>query len=368
MFLIASCSHKENQPAQTAEKITINENKVVLTEAQYKSASIELSKPTLKSISSIIKLTGKIDVPPQNMVSVSMPLGGYLKSTNLLPGMHVNKGEVIATLEDQQYIQLQQDYLTCKSKLKYAEGEYLRQKELNASKASSDKVFQQAEMEFSNQKITLTALSEKLKLININPSSLTASTISKSIHLYATINGFVSRVNVNIGKYVNASDVLFELVNPDDIHLNIKVFERDLDKLSIGQSVITYSNNAASKKHLCKIILISKDLTAERTADVHCHFEDYDKTLLPGMYMNAEVNVASNNSLTIAEEAIVNFEGKDYVFVATANRQFEMKEVQTGIKEKGFIELINATAIANMPVVIKGAYTLLMALKNKSEE
>ncbi len=368
MFLIASCSHKENQPAQPAEKIPINENKVVLTEAQYKSAGIELSKPTLKSISSIIKLTGKIDVPPQNMVSVSMPLGGYLKSTNLLPGMHVNKGEVIATLEDQQYIQLQQDYLTCKSKLKYAEGEYLRQKELNASKASSDKVFQQAEMEYSNQKITLTALSEKLKLININPSSLTASSISKSIHLYATINGFVSRVNVNIGKYVNASDVLFELVNPDDIHLNIKVFERDLDKLSIGQSVTTYSNNAPSKKHLCKIILISKDLTAERTADVHCHFEDYDKTLLPGMYMNAEVNVASNNSLTIAEEAIVNFEGKDYVFVATANRQFEMKEVQTGIKEKGFIELINGTAIANTPIVTKGAYTLLMALKNKSEE
>jgi cobalt-zinc-cadmium efflux system membrane fusion protein len=136
------------------------------------------------------------------MVSISVPLGGYLKSTKLLPGMKVKKGEVIANIEDQQYIQLQQDYLTAKSKLSYIEKEYQRQKELNQSKASSDKVFQETETTYQGQKILVKSLSEKLRLISINPDKLDENNLSRSINLYAPIDGFVSTVNVNIGKYV----------------------------------------------------------------------------------------------------------------------------------------------------------------------
>ena len=167
--------------------------------------------------------------------------------------MKVKKGEIIATIEDQQYIQLQQEYLTIKSKLNYAENEYNRQKELNQSKASSDKVFQQTEMEYKTQKISLSALAEKLRLININPENLNESILSRSINVYSSIDGFVSKVNVNIGKYVNPSDVLFELINPEDIHLNLTVFEKDLDKLSIGQKLLAYNNNQPDKKHLAKL-------------------------------------------------------------------------------------------------------------------
>ncbi|MEO8762420.1 MAG: efflux transporter periplasmic adaptor subunit, partial [Bacteroidia bacterium] len=129
------------------------ENLVSLTPAQFKSANIRLGKPEIKIISSTIKVNGKIDVPPQNIISVSIPLGGYLKSTQLLPGMHIAKGEVIATMEDIQYIQLQQEYLSAKAKLTYLEAEYVRQKELNETKASSDKVSQQTQMDYTMQKI-----------------------------------------------------------------------------------------------------------------------------------------------------------------------------------------------------------------------
>ena len=107
-----------------------------------------------------------------------MPLGGYLKSTHLLPGMYVKKGEVIATMEDQQYIQLQEAYLVTKSNLEYAASEYNRQKELYETKSSSEKVFQQARMEYDNQKIALRALAEKMELIHLNPEKLTENNIS----------------------------------------------------------------------------------------------------------------------------------------------------------------------------------------------
>ena len=366
-LVVASCGGTKSEATETVAAI---ETTVTLNEAQYKSANLVTGKLEKREISTVLKLNGKIDVPPQNMVSVSTPFGGFLKSTKLLPGMHVKKGEVLATMEDQQYIQLQQEYLTVKSKLSYAENEYNRQKELNQSKASSDKVFQQTEMDYKTQRISLSALAEKLRLININPDNLNESNLSRSINVYSSIDGFVSKVNVNIGKYVNPSDVLFELINPEDIHLNLAVFEKDLDKLSIGQKLLAFNNNQPDKKHPCEIILISQDLSSDRSADVHCHFEDYDKTLLPGMYMNAEVEIKLQNALSINEDAIVSHEGKDYVFVEKGNRQFEILEVKKGVTENNFSEIntVDGKDILNASIVTKGAYSLLMQLKNKSEE
>lgn len=363
--MLFSCGGKTTE--QPAAKETTN-NIVTLNAAQLKSAGIETGTAIQKNISSIIKLNGTIDVPPQNMVSISMPLGGYLKSTKLLPGMYVKKGEVIATMEDQQYIQLQQDYLTAKSKLDFIQAEYDRQKELNQSQASSDKVFQQTQMDLNTTKINIRALAEKLSLIHINPDRLSENMLSKSVSIFSPIDGFVSKVNVNIGKYVNPADILFELVNPTDIHLNLKVYEKDLNKLVIGQKVIAYTNNEPQKKHSCEIILISRDLSAERTADIHCHFEEYDKTLLPGMYMNAEIAVTNNNAFVIPEDAVVISEGQPYVFEAIGPDKFQLTAAETGIKENGFIELKNAELFKDKKLVTKGAYTLLMALKNKPEE
>lgn len=366
VLLLYACGSKQTAE-QTTDNAIVNETVITLTDAQLKNTQLEIGKLEQRNISSIIKVNGKIDVPPQNMVSVSMPLGGYLKTTKLLTGMRVGKGEIIATMEDLQYIQLQQEYLTAKSKLVFAEAEFNRQKELNQSKATSDKVFQQAQMDYNTQKIALSALSEKLKLINVNPQGLSENNLSKAVNIYSPIDGFVSRVNVNIGKYVNPADILFELVNTSDIHLNIKVFEKDLEKLSIGQKVMAY-NNQSDKKHPCEIILISQDLSSERTAEVHCHFLEYDKTLLPGMYMNADIEVKSNHVLTLPEDAIVNFEGKEYVFINDKGKEYTLTEVKTGSKENGFIEILGGEKISQKSVVTKGAYTLLMKLKNKSEE
>jgi membrane fusion protein, heavy metal efflux system len=367
IVILVACGKKNTNEQKTIGNST-SENIVTLTDAQSQLAKIELGKLSTQSLSSIVKINGKIDVPPQNMVSVSMPLGGYLKSSKLLPGMHISIGEVIATMEDQQYIQLQQEYLTTKSKLDFYETEYLRQKELNQSKASSDKIFQQTKMEFTTHKIALSALAEKLKLININPKTLSENNLSKSVNIYSPINGFVSKVNVNIGKYVNPADILFELVNPDDIHLNLKVFEKDVNQLFIGQKVVAFTNHQQDKKYNCEIILISKDLSSDRTVDVHCHFEKYDKTLLPGMYMNAEIELINNSSLAINEDAIVNFEGKDYVFISQDKNQFQLVEVEKGLANKGFIEIKNSETFSTKQIVTKGAYTILMKMKNKSNE
>jgi membrane fusion protein, heavy metal efflux system len=298
-----------------------------------------------------------------------VPLGGYLKTTQLLPGMRVKKGEVIAVMQDQQYIQLQQDYLTAKAKIGFLENEYKRQKELNQSQASSDKVYQQAESDYRTQRVLLTSLAAKLQLAGININKINETNISGSINIYSPIDGYITKVNVNVGKYVSPTDVLFELINPTDIHLNLKVFEKNLDKLYIGQKLITYTNNNPEKKYSCEILLIGKDLSMEGNTEVHCHFEQYDKTLVPGTYMNAEIEVKNNQALGLPSEAIVRFEGKQYVYLVKSNSQFEMLEVMVGEIENGYTEILLPpnSNLTGADFVTKGAYSLLMMMKNKAD-
>lgn len=366
LFLIVSCTSK-NETSVGSDSLSL-ENAVTLSAEQYKNAGIAIGKIEQKSISRILKVNGRIDVPPQNMISVSVPMGGYLRHTKLLPGMHVNKGEVIAIMEDQQYIQLQQDFLLAKARLNFTTSEYQRQKELNLSKATSDKVFQQTESNFITEKINVKSLSERLKLIGIDPDQLNENSISKSINIQSPISGYVSHVNVNIGKYTQPSEVLFELINPEDIHLALTLFEKDLYKLAIGQKVVAYTNGQPNKKYECEIILIGQNLSADRSAEVHSHFEKYDKSLLPGMYMNAEIELKNNSVYALPEEAIVRFENKQYIFVMQSERTYTLMEVNTGDSENGFTEIMNGETLTDKSIVVRGAYPLLMSLKNKAEE
>ncbi|MDV4116293.1 efflux RND transporter periplasmic adaptor subunit [Elizabethkingia anophelis] len=369
LLAVLAFSQCKNKSAD-AEKPTAKaeNNVVILTDAQLKNAPVTTTQLSDRNIATQLKLNGKIDVPPQSLVSVSVPLGGYLKNTKLLPGMQVKKGEVIAELEDPQYIRLQQDYLQAKSKLHFAQLDYNRQKNLNESQAASDKVMQQAQAEMAGQQIQLNALAQQLRLININPDKLSTGTIVKSIRIYSTINGFVSKVNVNIGKYVNPSEVLFELINPDDIHLNLRVYEKDISHLKIGQQVIAYTNNDPGKKIPAEIILISKDIGMDGTADVHCHFHQYDKGLLPGMYMNAVIELQSTFSQALPEESIVDFEGKSYVFAVSGKQKYTMLPVTPGTQENGFVQILNSGELAGKNIVVQNAYTLLMKLKNAAED
>jgi cobalt-zinc-cadmium efflux system membrane fusion protein len=364
VLIFSSCGNKKTE--NEAEAKPASENTTTLTDAQLKNAGIQTGKIEQREISTTLKLNGKIDVPPQNLVSISVPMGGYLKKTELLEGMYVKKGQVLCVVEDQQYIQLQEDYLLAKAKIGYAKAEFERQKELNQSKASSDKVYQQAKAEYNSLSVMVESYGEKLKFAGINPNGVSAKTISKSINIYSPISGYVSKVNVNVGKYVSPSDILFEIVNPTDIHLALTVFEKDINKLAIGQSLIAYTNTNPSKIYPCKIILIGQDFSENRSAIIHCHFTNYDKALLPGIYMNAEVELHSQQSNVLPTEAILNFENKNYVFVDKGNKEYEMKEVSTGNAENDFTEIISAD-LKEASIVIKGAYTLLMKMKNVEE-
>ncbi len=387
-ILFSACSSKGNAEATTTEEAkTDDANSVDLTEEQFKTVDLQYGAIEEKNLSSIIRASGVLDVPPQQLITISSPYGGTLKNTELLQGMPVAKGEVIAVLENPEFIQLQQDYLDYKSQLVYLKEELDRQQELAKENVNAKKTVQKASSDYNSMMARVQGLRSKLQLININPDKINPANISGKANIYAPISGFVTKVLVNIGKFVNPNQELFEIVDTRHLHAELTIFEKDVPKLKIGQKIRFVLNNE-TKERFAEVHLIGREISAERTVRVHGHLLQEDKNLLPGMYLKGIVETGVATTTALPDKAIVQSAGKSYIFIAademneekkpdaadknkTAEKHIAFKriEVTTGVSENGYTEVILPEGFnRNSKVVIKGAYDLLSKMNNVEEE
>ena len=365
--LLFACSTKVDKENATTTDTTAASNNVTLTKAQRALAKISTGSLAATQMHKTIKVNGFVDVPPQNMLSVSIPMGGYVKKANLIPGEKVSKGSVLAVLEDASYISLQQDYLTAKSKLVFLEADYNRQKALNTSKSTSDRQFQLATTDFETQQYLVKSLSEKLQLMGIVPAQLNANNISKSISFRSPISGYVTKVNVNAGKYVAPTDVLFEIMDPSDLHARLIVFENDATAIKKGNKVTFSVNNKPLEKYKAEVHVVTPNIENERTTEVHCDIVGSNTGLIPGTFINAEIELNNITVHALPSAAIVKWQNKPFVFVENTTGTYAMVPVVVGLESKGMVELVSGVT-ASDKVVIANAYTLLMKLKNSGEE
>ena len=368
---LAACgspSGSETAPA-TADTPAVIPASVELTPAQQQNARLEIGKAERRRLGGTLNINGFMEAPPQNLVSVSFPLGGYLRQVRLLPGMQVRRGEVLATLEDPQYVTLQQDFLTAKTRLEYLSADLARQETLNRDQSASDKALQLARAEYQSELIASKALAEKLRLIGLDPDRLSPEAISGSVPIRAPISGYVTAVNVNAGKYVTPTDVLFELVDNSDLHLTLRAFEKDLPVLRAGLRVTAWASADPAKRYTGRILLVNPKVGAERSAEVHCHLDGAVSGLLPGMFMSAAVEAADRDVVAVPDAAVVRYQNRHYVFLAGKEASFEVAEVEPGESENGYTEIrsANAEALLTGNIVVKNAYTLLMKMKNTEE-
>jgi len=356
------------QKADVPEPDSVQSEIIKLTADQLAALSLQYGDASSASMGSTIRVQGKIDLPPQNLISVNFPVGGYLKQTKLIPGMKISKGEVIAVMEDQAIVQLQQDFLTTKSKLEMSRLELDRQKSLAEAKAGTLRLLQQADADFKLQQITVKALSEKLKLIGIDPDNLTEGTLSGQVQLRSTINGYVSKVHVNTGKYVQPTETMFELIDPADIHAALTIFEKDLPYVKKGDKVNIHFHNQRSDVYPAEVILVNQDVDDDRTATAHCHFKQHPRNLLPGMFIEADITIQNNEARVLPDDAIVRSGSQQFVFVKISASEVKMLPVKTGISKDGKTEILEGLDnVTPGTIALNNAYKILGIIKNSDQ-
>ncbi len=380
LLLLATSCKTESEPAMEEHSAT-NENVVELTQAQLKQTSIEVGKAVKRNIGNEITVNGMIDVPPQGNISVTIPYGGFLKYTEMLPGTKIRKGQIVAKVENPEFIEFQRAYLEAIADNDYLKSDYDRQKVLNDERVSSTKVYEKAKSIYLNNQATMKALESKLRLIGINPNSVRNGTISSTVNVYSPINGVVRDVYVNTGKYFGTQDVLMDITDASDLHVELNVYEDDIPLIRIGQRIRFRLANAPEEWMKAEIFLIGNNVRDDRSVTIHGHLKESEtyEELLPGMFVNAKIEVGSIEMYAVPEEAIVRYQGNQYIFEALGNRtegtatmmDYEMLEVEKGNAEDGFVAIElkdKSRSIESIDLVLKDAFTLLAKAKNSEEE
>ena len=370
LLALNACSSKEPKNSTTNTKdSTISSSLIQLDKDQLQQANLKMAVLEKGTASMEVHLNGKIDVPPTAVASVSIPMGGYVQDINLIPGNYVKKGSTIATIKDPQFVQLQEDYLSAKAKSVYLSQDMDRQKLLLQQDAVSKKTFQLLQSEFNTNAIALKGLAEKLKLINIDPSTLSIDKISSKVNLIAPISGYVSKVNINRGKYVAPTEVLLELIDPNDVHAAITIYEKDITLFKEGMKGKVVLANEPNKSYPVTVLAVSKNLDDDKSGLLHCHFASVPKNMLPGMFLTADFSVNNANTVIVPINAIQRFQGVDYIFIQQSANQFEAKQVTVGTINKTTAAILNpeATEWLGKNIVVENAYSLLGKLMNKSE-
>ncbi len=362
-LVILSCGKSEKQ---TETESPINNNTITVTKAQFDTEKMQLGTLTEQTFSETVQVNGFIDVPPQNKASVSTFVGGYIKRTPLLIGDKVRKGQLLVTLENTDFVEVQQQYLEVAEQLSYLKSEFERQETLYNEKITSQKNFLKAKSTYRSTLAMYNGLRKKLMMMNINPVSVEKGLISSSINLYAPIEGFVTKVNVSNGSYVSPADEILEIVNTEHIHLELSVFEKDILKIKKDQQIDFKIPEASDTIFKAEVHLVGTSVNAaDRTIKVHGHIEDDEQTnLVMGMFVEAAIITASKKELAFPKEVISQVEGDDFALVLINDKEdayiFNKVKLLIGKQSEDYIEVLNSIDFKDKKVLTKGVFMVLV--------
>lgn len=345
-------------------------DQIILTPQQYQSIGIQLGKVRMESVSDEVKANGIVELPPENQATLSLPISGKISYMKGMPGQPVRKGELLATLESFEFIQLQQDYLQNASQLAYQEKELDRQRTLSSENVGARKNFEQAQANQRSTKALLQSLEAKLKILGLTTETLNRKGITPSVRIGSSVNGYITTANVNLGKEVAAGQPIFELADKSDMHISLTVFEQDAPKMKKGQVVMLQFNNGTPPVQ-AHVSMVGKVLEGEtRTLNVHAHINDrkQEASLVPGAYVNARIQIGNRPATLVPAASVVRKGASGFIYINENNNKFRRIPVEIGSAVKAdMLEIIANTNLAHEQLVVKGAFLIDAEFAKRSE-
>lgn len=393
-FLLMSCGRTAPKVAEHPGEQEHHEQQteVTITKKQFEAIKIQLGSIEQKNLTDVLKVAGFLKVPPQNKASVSAITGGTVQSILVHEGDFVQKGQALATLLNPEFVRMQQEFLDAQSQLTFAEAEYNRQKQLSEKNIGARKTFQQAESNYNSLKAKQNGLRQQLNLLGINTSSLSPDNISSVITIRSPIKGNISHIDINIGTTAEPSKKLMDVVDNSQLHLDLFIYEQDLLKIKVGQTVDVILTNLPGKQYTAKIFAVGSAFEGEsKSIPVHAAITGDKTGLIEGMNVTANISIESNLTTAVPSTAIINSGGKDFIFLQTEGHErvehehseteskmvkeelgdvftFSKVEVRKGVSNGAYTEITPLQEISEDPkVVINGAFYLMSMLTNEGE-
>ena len=364
LLMLASCGKKEDgievseAPSESTE--------IQLTEEQFQTMKMEWGELHTGDFSEEIQVQGTVQIPVEGMREITTYFGGYVQDLKLIEGEEVRKGQVLFTLENPEFLRLQQDYLETKSQLAYLKAEWERQETLAQEQISAQKNFLKAAADYEAAMAKTQSLKKQLALIAIDGETLSPATMRSKISITSPIAGFVEEVLAVPGQFLPSAAKALTLMSKEHIHVELVLFEKDASKVHIGQVVEFTSPDRPDEVLKAKIKVVGKSINAQRQINVHADLidEKEEAKLTPGMFLQARIQLDPQRSLAVPEESIIEVGEEHYILVQKSKSAgaFTLQKIKVtpGAKGKHYRAIATDAALDSTAVVlIKGGFNLL---------
>lgn len=380
----SSSANVKNQEEQEHKE---EENGVKLTQRQAEVINLKIGSFQYKNLNHFTIVPGQIAVPPQNQASISAIIGANVKSIKVTEGDYVKKGEILATLEHPDLIKLQVEYQQMWSQLQYLEKEFERQKMLYENKVASGKKYQETQAKYISSKAQTQGLEQQVRMLNMDHKSIRNGKIYRETSITSPISGSINKVEVTLGKYVNPQQELFEVLNTNEMHAHLNVFENEISQVHLGQKVIFKINNNPSKEYMATIKTIGTSFGENpKAVKVHATLDNYDTSVIPGLFIKARIITNNKKTMALPEEAVVTEGDRSFIFILDQDHKEEqedhdhkgcgeheekialkMVEVLLGAKDREYVEITPINKLSNNTKVAQNAAYYLISEMKKSE-
>ena len=351
-------SHQEGEPSEAHEGHEGEEGghageeggmgEVHLSNLKFNSLGMQIDTLPTRPLSDVVEATGELEVPPQYEATVTAIIGANVSSIKVIEGDKVRKGHILAYLSHPNLTRVQTDYVTAYNRMQYLEKEFERQQTLYEKGVGSGKLFQQAKADYQSVKAEVKGLESQLRQLSLNVEKVRGGDIYENVPVVSPIEGNIEDVNIQVGQYVDPQTEMFEVINTDHVHADLMVFAKDVYKVKKGQKVILLMESVPGKTFTAEIYSVGSKFEQDPKA-VHVHAEIKEETdmLVPGMYINGRIITGGGTEVTaLPEKAIVEEEGKSYIFIAEQHKEngetewsFKPVEVITGEESEGWTEI-----------------------------
>jgi cobalt-zinc-cadmium efflux system membrane fusion protein len=355
-LVLASCS-KKTQESNTETQI--HTNVIEFSKEQLELSGVKWDNILKKEVSDIIDCSGTIELPPQNNLTISPVKGGNVKGIDILPGMFVKKGQTIATLEHPDYLILQEEYIEAGSRYAFQKEEYKRQGELTLEQATSLKKMQSTEADFKVLEAKITSLRKQLQMLGIDADNLKAEKISSEVFIISPIDGYITNVYTNRGKYIAAGEKLCDIIDKSHLHLQLNIFERDLPYVKLHQAINFSPAAIPNKQFNARIEFIGQAIDHDNNSvPVHAHISPVDNELKPGMFVSAKIKANPRIVYALPLTSLIKKGNEFYAFIVRDNKYYRTR-MNIGKEFDTFAEVLpDDSVFLTNKFVTTGAYYL----------
>ena len=340
------------------------DGKIHLTKKQIETIGLKFGEFSEIKIDDFVTATGTLGLPPNAYAGITAKSSGIVRNgKKFIEGSYIKKGEIVAYVENPEFIQKQQEYLELSAELIYLHQDLERQKKLVEANAGVEKILQKLQSETAVKDAQMKGTAKYLTYLGIDPSDLNAENIKQEIPIAATMSGYITSVNMHNGMYVEPRIELLQIINNDHLHLELDVFEKDIAKIEKGQKVSYTVPALGNRTYEGEVNIIGKEFNTEnRTVRVHGHLENEKPKFIKDLFISAKIWLTDQTVKAMPEDAIIRDGETSFIYAADANTEgdeiiFEKLMVIPSVSDNGFTAFKLVDEIPEgMSIVTEGAY------------